>query len=155
MNKFYKKGITVLEIVVVVTILGILIVIIFPSFSKMRESQVIKNAVEDVKSVLHSAKSQSLASIDSSEYGVYFQSDKIIIFKGEIFSVESPDNRITEIILPAGISDITLDGVSSSTGDLYFKRLSGTPSKTGTVTISTSSISKIITISGTGTISTD
>jgi len=144
-----------LEIVVVVTILGILIVIIFPSFSKMRENQVIKNAVEDVKSVLHSAKSQSLASIDSSEYGVYFQSDKIIIFKVEIFSVESPDNRITEIILPAGISDITLDGVSSSTGDLYFKRLSGTPSKTGTVTISTSSISKIITISGTGTISTD
>jgi formate-dependent phosphoribosylglycinamide formyltransferase (GAR transformylase) len=41
--------------------------------------------------------------------------------------------------------------VSSTSGDVYFNRLSGSPSTTGTVTIYSPSFSKVITISATGT----
>lgn len=153
MNKFYQKGMTVVETLVVISIMVILILFVLPQFSKIRENQVIKNAVEDTVSGLHSAQSKSLSSVNSGEFGVHFQSDQVIIFKGEVFSAGATDNNVINIISPASISNVTLGGVSATSGDLYFQHLVGTPSKTGTVTISTSSLSKTITISATGAVS--
>lgn len=153
MNNFYKKGITFIEILIVVSILSILSAVILPQFSKIKENQILKNTVGDVISVLHNAQSQSMSSVNSREYGTHFQSDKIIVFKGKIFSSGATDNKTINIILPAMISNVTLGGVSSTFGDIYFDRLYGTPNKVGTVTISTSSFSKIITISATGAVS--
>lgn len=153
MYKSSQKGITAVEILVVVAILGILVLIAIPQFSNIRENQILKNAIGEVSSTLHTAQSQSLASVNSSEYGVYFQSDQIIIFTGKVFSSGATDNKIINIISPVTISNVTLNGTSASTGELYFERLSGISSKTGTITISTSSTSKIITISATGAIS--
>ena len=150
---FCRRGITVIEILVVVSILGILVLVVLPQFSKIKENQVLKNAVEDTVSVLHNAESQSLASINSSEYGVHFQSDRVILFKGKVFSSGAGDNKTINIISPANISNVTLGGVSATTGDVYFARLSGVPNKTGTITVSTASFSKIITLSATGTVS--
>jgi hypothetical protein len=119
----------------------------------MKEDQILKNTVEDIISTLHTAQSQSLASINSLEYGVHFQSDKVIIFDGKIFTEGAVNNKIINITSPASISNVTLAGISSATGDIYFERLSGIPSKTGTIVISMSSISKNITISATGAVS--
>lgn len=153
MQNFYKKGMSVVEILITIAILTIIFLITIPQFSKMRENQVLKNAVGDITSSMNNAQAQSLASVDSSEYGVRFQSDRIIIFKGKIYDVNSAENKTVNIISPASISNVTLAGVSSTEGDLYFERLSGVPSKIGTITISTSSLSKIITISSTGSFS--
>ena len=113
----------------------------------MRDNQILKSTASDVFSALDRARSQALASVNSSEYGVHFQSDKIIIFKGTAFSAMAADNENIDIASPATISNISLTGGAV---DLYFNRLSGAPDKTGTVTISISSLSKIITISATG-----
>ena len=99
---------------------------------------------------MHSAQSQSLASVDSSEYGVHFKSDQVIIFKGKIFAEGAIDNKVINVVYPASISNVTLGGVSASSGNLYFERLSGAPSKIGTITVLTPSSTKIITISATG-----
>ena len=138
------------EILIVIAVLGIIFAVVLPQFSKSREMQVLKSTISDVLSVFEKAKSQTLASMDSSEYGVRFESDKVIIFKGTVFVSDDDNNEIINIISPAMISDVTLNGISGSSGSLYFNRLSGIPSKTGTITISTSSYSKIITISATG-----
>jgi type II secretory pathway pseudopilin PulG len=148
-----KRGITALEILVILAVLGILFSIVFPQFSKMKENQILKNTTEEIISALHSAQAQSLASVNSEEYGVHFQSDQVLIFEGRVFSAGDPDNKIINIISPASISDVTLAGASSSAGDIYFERLSGVPDKTGTITVSLPSISKIITISATGAVS--
>ncbi|MFA4975454.1 MAG: hypothetical protein WC577_02105 [Candidatus Paceibacterota bacterium] len=134
-------------------IIGILVSIILPQFSKMKENQTLKNAVNDITSSINNARSQSLASVGSSEYGVHLETDKIIIFKGKVFSISAVDNNVIDIIPPANISNVILSGVSSSEGDFYFERLTAIPSKTGTIIISTSSNSKTITISPTGAIS--
>ena len=155
MINHYKRGMTIVELLVVIAVLGIIFSVALPQFSKMRELQTLKSAVGDVLSVLDRARSQTLASVDSSEYGVHFQSDRVIIFKGKTFSAGDGNNETINIVTPASISDITLNGVSGSSGDVYFNRLSGAPNQTGTVAITTTSYSKIVTISATGASSSD
>jgi hypothetical protein len=121
----------------------------------MRENQALKNAVSDILSSLNKAQSQTLASVNSSSYGVHFQADKVIIFKGTVFSTGDANNETIGLTSPASISNVTLGGVSSTSGDMYFNRLSGAPSTTGTITVSTTSYSKIITVSATGVASSN
>jgi prepilin-type N-terminal cleavage/methylation domain-containing protein len=149
-NNFAKKGITITELLVVLAVIGIIAILIIPQLSKMRENQILKTSVADTLSSLNKARSQTLSSLDSSEYGVHFQSDAVIIFKGTTYSAGDTDNEAVSIVTPASISNVTLDGVSGTSGDIYFERLTSIPSKIGTITISTSSYSKIITIYATG-----
>jgi len=146
----FKKGFTILETLIVLSIAILLIVIVLPSFQAMRNNQVLKATASEVVSALDEARSQSLSSVDSSEYGIHFESDEIIIFKGTTFSSLDPDNENISITSPASISSINLTGGAV---DVYFDRLSGAPNKTGTITISISHFSKIITISATGAVS--
>lgn len=155
MLNFYKKGITLVEILVVISILAILIIVVVPSFSKLRERQSLNNAVADVMTSLNKAISQTSASLDSSEYGVRFESNKVIIFKGQVFSSGDATNETINIISPAIISSVILNSVNSIPAELYFNRFSNIVSKTGTITVSTTNFSKIITIGALGTISTN
>ncbi len=150
MQNFYKKGITLVESLVVISIIGILAAIVSPQFAKIKENQVLKNAGSYILATLNKAHSQTLASLNSSEYGVHFQSDKVVIFRGTIYIPNDVNNESIDLITPAIISNVILGGVSSTTGDVYFSRLSGVPNKIGTITISTTSYSKIITISAAG-----
>ena len=148
-----QSGIALVEILVVIAIIVLILLVVLPPFSSIKEGQVLDNAVENVISALNKARTQTLSSLDSSEYGVHFESDQIVTFKGKVFSANDPDNESVEITSPATISDVTLGGVSGPEGELYFARLSGVPDKSGTVTVSVAGNSKIITISSTGTVS--
>lgn len=149
----YKKGFTAVEILIVIIALSIIMIVILPQFSTMRGNQVFKSAVSDILSSLNKAQSQTLASVDSLSYGVHFQSDKVIIFRGTVFSNADVTNEIVEITSPAFISNVTLGGVSGFTGDVYYNRLSGSPNNSGVITVSNSSLTKIITIPVSGSAS--
>ena len=147
MKNFYKKGITLVEVLAVLTVLGGIFLVVLPQFSKIKENQVLKNGVADILSSIDKARGETISSLNSSEYGVHFQSDKVIIFKGTTYSPGAADNEAINIISPATISTISL---TAGAVDVYFARLSGAPNKTGTITITTSNYSKIVTISATG-----
>lgn len=151
----FGRGITVMELLVVLAVLSILLSVVVPQFSKIRESQVLKSAVTDILASFSKARGETLSSLNSSEYGVRLESDRVIIFKGIVFSAGAADNETISIALPAAITNVTLDGVSRTSGDMYFNRLYGVPSAVGTVTVSTANYSKIITISATGIASVD
>ncbi len=150
---FYKKGITIIELLITLSLLGLLFLIVLPSFSKLRENQVLGAATSDIASAINKARSETLASVNSSEYGVHFQSNSVIIFKGKVYSAGTSTNETISITSPANISNITLGGVSSTSADMYFNRLYGVPSAAGTITVSSTSTSKTITISATGSVS--
>lgn len=145
-----QKGISALEVIIVIVILVLLISVTLAKFKDLRESQALQVATTEIVSVLKKANSQTLASIDSSEYGVHFSTNAVIIFKGT--SYPSGSDETTAIDDPAYISAITLAGGGD---DVYFNRLSGVPSTTGTVTVAVSGATKTITIGATGIISVD
>ncbi|MDQ5954155.1 MAG: hypothetical protein QG583_83 [Patescibacteria group bacterium] len=150
MKIFYNKGITVIEIVVVLAILVIIIGVTLPSFQNMRENQIFKTTLSEVVSTINKARGESMSSVNSQEYGVHFESDQVVIFSGTVYSDVAPDNVITEITSPASISDIDITGGGS---DLYFDRLTGAPDHTAEITVSTTTLSDVIVISGTGIVS--
>jgi len=147
---FCRRGITLLEVMIVIVIIGIIVAVVLPQFSDIKKSQLLKNTGEDVVSTLNKARSQTLGSLDSSQYGVHFQSDKLILFKGTAFSDGNASNEVINVVSPVTLSDISLTGGSSN---IYFSRLNGMPSVFGTITISNGTSSKIITISATGGVS--
>jgi len=152
MKSLENKGFTVIEILIVIAILAVLIAVIWPKFSDLRAHQVLKAATEDVMSALNKARSQTLASLESSEYGVHFESDSVTIFKGNSYTVGAPENQEIEITSPASISDITLTG---GTSNVFFARLSAAPSASGTITVTNGINSKTISISATGAVSSN
>ncbi|MBI2630719.1 GspH/FimT family pseudopilin [Candidatus Nomurabacteria bacterium] len=155
MKNFYTKGISIVETVIVLAVLAVIFSIIIPQFSLIRERQVLKSAVGDILSSINKAQTQTLASVDSSSYGVYFESGAIVIFKGTGFFDEDASNEVISIVAPANISNVALGAGSPASGSIYFNRLSGSPSTTGTITISTPNYTKTITISATGGASTN
>jgi len=155
MNFSKQNGIGLIEVLVTIAVLGVLIAVTLPQFSKIKERQVLKAGVEDILSSLNRARANTLASVNSLNYGVRFESNQVIIFTGIVYSAGASDNKVVSISTPASITNVTLNASSGTSGELYFVRLSGAPSKTGTITIATGNYSKTITISASGAISSN
>ena len=149
-TSFFYKGITTIEMIIAIVIVTILVTTVSAQFSDLRKNQALQAATAEVVSVLKKANSQTLASIDSSQYGVHFGTTTVIMFKGT--SYPSDLDETVALTTPASISNVSLSGGGTA---VYFERLTGKPNKTGTITVSVSGASKIITIGATGIISTN
>lgn len=148
----FKKGFTLFEIIIAISILVIMLVVTLPKFSEFRLVQVQNATITDILSSLDKARSDTLNSLDSSSYGVHFETSKVVIFKGTSYSILDANNQDIIFASPASITNISFSGGGS---DIYFSRLSGTPNKTGTLTITTGNYSKTITIGATGIFSSN
>ena len=154
----YRRGFTLVEMLAIIAVVLIIVAIVSPQFSKIKNAQALKSAGGDIISSLNQAQAQTRASLNLTTYGVHFQSNQIIIFTGTSYSAGNGSNQAISIISPVAISNVTLNGVSGTSGDVYFNRLTGLPSVTGTVTVSIPSDgtqTKTITISATGEVSSN
>lgn len=145
-------GFTLVEILVVVGLLALVSFLAIVPFTSFRDAKSLDGAAEDALSLLHEAQTRTLSSDGASPYGVYFESDKITLFKGETFVVGAPDNKEISLHNRLTISAIALAGGASA----VFKRLTGATDNSGTVTISLVSDTaqkRIITISAAGSFS--
>ncbi|MDP6249540.1 MAG: hypothetical protein QGH26_01800 [Candidatus Pacebacteria bacterium] len=147
-----KKGFTMTETIIIVAVSIILFAIIVSAFSGFNKNQSLNSTSSEVVSVLNEARALTLASLDNKAYGVHFQSDKVIFFKGSVFSSSDPDNKITTISSKISISNISLNGGGD---DIIFQRLTGKTDQDGTITlslVSDPSKSKTITVGVSGII---
>lgn len=146
----FNRGINLIEIVIVIAVLGILLAIVATNFSSFRTAQSLQNSTNSVYSAINKARTNTLASLDSKQYGVHFETNQVIIFEGTAYSAGTGSNVVTAISSPSSITGISLSGGGS---DIYFSRIYGVPNKNGTITLTANSTTKVITISATGQIS--
>lgn len=124
------KGFTLIEILIVI---GILLIVLFiglstlPAFNKKVE---LDTFTENIISSLSLSRAKTLSSKDEARYGVHFEQNKIVLFKGTDYASGS-DYKV--IIAPASVEvgSITLNG---GTSDVVFKRLTGETDGYGTIT---------------------
>lgn len=150
MNYLQQRGFTLIELLVVITILVTLSAVSVTVFSKFSTSRVLTGSIQTVLSILDEARTLTLASKGGYQYGVHFETTKIVLFKGTIYSSSDPDNDVTVLQTTVEISNITLTG---SGNDVIFSRLTGKTNQDGTVRfslVSDSNSSSTINIQTTG-----
>ena len=128
-----QKGFSIIEILIVIAIFAVIIAIVVSTFSRFNNNQSLSGAVGEIMSTLNEARANTLASYDNTAYGVHFQIDKIVLFKGGAYSSSDPNNEDVILSSKISISDISLAGSGS---DVVFKRLTGKTDQSGTVTLS-------------------
>lgn len=119
-----------MEILVSLAIMVLLTVVSVGAFSKVRNAKALDSAVESASSLIREARSRALASEDGSQFGVYFEVQRAVLFKGTVFTEGDPSNKIYELPSVAEIFNVNL--TASST---VFKTLSGDTASPGNVSI--------------------
>lgn len=153
-----NKGISLIELLVVVVIISIMVAIIIPSLSTFRNQQALKNTTEDVISLINKARQDTLSSLNSTNYGVHFESTRAVYFSGPTFTEPNSNNKerkFNSLVKIPTSGGINLNGGGSN---IIFTRLTGDTSNYGTIVIQLSSNvaqNKIITINKTGTTSSN
>lgn len=147
-----RGGFTLIELVVVIAILTLMLGLVLPNFNFFRRQSALESATQEITSALRLAQNKTLASEGDSPFGVYFESDKFIIFKGTSFYPLSPDNIVYNLNSLLKISEINLGGGNY----LVFNRLSGNTAGYGSIKVeekNDSANNKMIYVDSSGVIS--
>ncbi len=138
-----------IETLVVIAILVVLFGVTIKAFYDQSRSASAERDVQNVLTQLQKARNQSLASIDNSSFGVRFTASSSSFFKGISYSATG-----TQEVASMGSGIVLTTALTGGVTQLYFSRLSGEPSATGTITITPSALgttsAKVIIIRGTG-----
>jgi len=147
-----QRGISLLEVLITVAVIGILTAVIAYSFISFKNTQLLSVARDQVVSIVIKAKSETLASKNSMSYGVHFENIKVVLFTGPTYSATAVDNQVYVFDSKVSMSSIVLTGGGN---EILFDRLTGFVTQNGNVIvslISDTSKQKSITISKTGII---
>jgi type II secretory pathway pseudopilin PulG len=144
-----SKGFTVIELLVVFSIMVLLFGIIVSTFFSFRKNQSLALDTQTVVSLLRQARNQTLSSKNSTVYGVHFSSPQAVLFVGSTYSSSDPLNETFNLSSTDTILTITLTGGGN---DVIFQRLTGETNQNGTIVISAPGLSqtKTVTIYKTG-----
>jgi type II secretory pathway pseudopilin PulG len=129
-NSNLRMGFALIEFLAVVGISAILATLTLNSFVVLNRTQALDGQTQSAISLLEKARTLSLSSKSDSNYGVHFETTRMILFKGSSYSAGSSSNEIENLNSVISISSI---GLTGGVSDIVFSRLSGVASATGTV----------------------
>src|SRR3990167_7170531 len=103
----HPKGFTLIEVLLVVSLLSISLVLVSINLIRPLPKAKIESVSSDIVSLLNEAATKSgsgdtQGGINSSEYGVHYETDRYTLFKGTVFTPGSNDNF--QVTLPQGIN---------------------------------------------------
>jgi prepilin-type N-terminal cleavage/methylation domain-containing protein len=158
MPTLYKKGFTMIELLMVIAIIGIISLLSVPKLSDFKKEQSLKNTTGDIMALLNKAKSDSLSSLNSNNYSIHFESDRMIYFVGDTYSSSDSSNEV--IYFEPQVSIPSTGGINLNGGgdNVIFSKLAGNVIGYGTIVIQITSDptrQKIVTIEKTGAISSN
>jgi prepilin-type N-terminal cleavage/methylation domain-containing protein len=125
------EGLTLIEVLVAVSIIALVSTVSIYGFIKTSRSQALSKNSYMILTVLNQARSHTLASKDNSAYGVYFEANRMILFKGEVFNPSDEENK--SILLPSTVSISTIS--LSGQNQVAFERLTGRALQYGTLVL--------------------
>jgi len=141
-----RRGFTLLELLLTVSTIAVIAGFSLPLFLRAQNKNDLDVAAQSYAQALRRAQVLSVASQDDSAWGVRAESGQFVIFKGTSFV--SRDSTLDET------TSIPTNMTLSAPTELYFNKLSGAPSSTPSLSLtSVQNDSKTITINAKGIVS--
>ena len=125
-----QKAFTALEILISLAIMALLVTVSIGAFSKFQNAVYLDGAVESVSSLIREARTRTLASDGGSQFGVYFETQRAVLFRGTVFSEGGIDNKVYNIPDKAEVININFPASSA-----VFKRLTGDTETAGDISV--------------------
>ncbi len=126
------RGFTVLEILIVISILGILMAVVVPSFTTFRSNSILNTETQEILTIVNKARISSMSSRGDLQYGIRFEATRIVLFSVP-YSEGASTNEV-HIFNPAlTLSPITINGGGS---DVLFIKFIGSTNQNATTTLS-------------------
>jgi len=92
-----NKGFSLIEIVIALAILILIIGLAFASYRYFEKKTELETSTQKIVSILKTAQTKTLASEDDSSYGVHFEENRYILFKGETYQIETEENKVNQL----------------------------------------------------------
>ena len=127
-----NSGFSLVEIIVAMAIGAVLVAVIVVSFSSFRNSKTVDITADQILAVINEARVKSVSSEDYSRFGVHFETNRVMFFKGNIFTEPNPANIETILSPLMEISDISLSGGGV---DIVFQKLTGKTGNSGSLRV--------------------
>jgi len=131
-NNYQKQGFTLIEFMTVFFVFLILTTIVFAGYRLFEKRTELKISAQRVSSTLKLAQSKTLASEDASQYGIRFETNQYVLFKGDTYTLGSIENKIYSLPQIVEIYSIDLAGGAQ---DVVFERISGKTAQNGSVSL--------------------
>ena len=144
----YKKyrstaAFTLIEVLLVIAILSFLALFIAPVMNGFLINTYFHNNVSTVISTLHTAQQNSISGRADGQWGVNISPSAITLYKGANYgSRQQSFDQVTDIPSSINITNT----------DVVFKKVTGQPPTARTITVSSQTDTKVITIQQTGII---
>lgn len=152
-----NSGLTTIEILIVIVIIGVISTMSVVAYSNWQKGVRLVNAHEEIKTTITRAQQLATAAADNEIWGVHFETDKYVLFQGSFYDEDDPKNESwnlsgVQIVDP---ENSLADGAGGYGPDLIFYKFIGTTANTGTIAImpvSQPDVTRSITINASGQI---
>jgi len=127
------RGFTLIELLIVIAITLILAAAVAPIYGNLQVSGQLNETSAQIIQALRTARERSLARFNTTQHGVYFQSDRYALYQGASYALRESDYD-REVILDDSLGlSWSLTGTGDA-GDVNFSKGLGVPNKRGTIT---------------------
>ena len=143
-----QKGLSVIELLLVLSITVILAGVFVSPFRSFQDTQAVQNAQDSILSVIIDARTKTLSSLSSKSYGIHFSespttsSQQLVEFSGTTYDPNDASNVTVALSNNARITNVSLNGGGV---DMIFNRLTGGTNQYGTITLEVSPAATIYT----------
>ena len=133
----FSLGLTIIELLTIVAILTILTAMSIPLFRIFQKESDLRNTAEEIINVLRLTQNKTLASQETSQWGVYFSistsPQEYILFKGSDYSSRDPSYDLIHKV-PEDIEIYEVDLVGGGK-EVVFKRVTGITDYSGSISL--------------------
>ena len=131
-HSFLSRGFSALEILVVMGILAVLLSAIVPSFLNFRRSSTLNIETQELITMINRARLLSVSSKNDQQFGVHFESGKIVLFQGGTYSASSTTNEVHVFDPALTLASI---GVNGGGSEILFQKVTGATTQDATTTL--------------------
>ncbi len=127
-----KGGFTLIELLITGALVVLAVAVIVSSFSSFSKNQGLGNTADMILTAIGEARSKTLSSEGSNQFGVHFASSSATVFSGIVYDAASATNIVYKFPLSSEVSLLSLSGGGS---DVVFQKITGKTDQYGSVTI--------------------